>query len=85
MAAFRKFSLPLNVIAHADEMFELSQQPPVKFVDQDLMTLERRLDDGYRRIENAKQAGQSISAWEEFWIQLLHEYETLADDLAEAA
>lgn len=85
MAAFRGIHLPPDVIACADEMFEPSQQPPIELVDQDLMTLERRLDDGYRRIESAKQAGQRIGAWEEFWVQLLHEYESLADDLAEAA
>ena len=50
-----------------------------------LRSLERRLDDGYRRIEGARQAGQDTADWEEFWIQLLHEYESIADDLALAA
>ena len=53
--------------------------------DHQLLSLERRLEDGYRRIERARSAGQDIVAWEEFWIQLLHQYESVADDLALAA
>lgn len=41
--------------------------------------LERRLDDGYARIEHARQLGQDVTAWEDFWIDLLHQYETVVD------
>lgn len=38
-------------------------------------TLERRLEDGYRRIDQAALAGADVSEWENFWIKLLGEYE----------
>jgi hypothetical protein len=47
--------------------------------------LERRLDDGYARIEQAKLAGVDTAAWEEFWVKLLLEYQAICDELAEAA
>ena len=50
----------------------------------DAETLERRLEDGYRRIEEAKAQGRDIQAWEEFWFQLLREYEEICDGLREA-
>jgi hypothetical protein len=46
--------------------------------------LASRLEDGYRRIDEAIGAGEDVDAWEEFWITLLHQYETLCDDLAAA-
>lgn len=51
----------------------------------ELRSLERRLEDGYLRIEDAQRAGQDTSSWEDFWIQLLRQYESLVDDVAEAA
>ena len=53
--------------------------------DHKLRALERRLDDGYRRIGNAHISGQDISTWEDFWIDLLRQYERAADDLEIAA
>lgn len=50
-----------------------------------LETLERRLADGYARIEDARSRGQDVTAWEEFWIDLLHQYELTVDDFPEAA
>ena len=47
--------------------------------------LERRLEDGYVRIEQAKLDGVDTSAWEEFWVKLLQEYQSICDELAEAA
>jgi hypothetical protein len=47
--------------------------------------LERRLEDGYRRIDEALADGQDVAEWERFWIRLLGEYEALCDDLAQAA
>lgn len=38
-------------------------------------SLERRLDEGYRRIDEAELAGGDVSEWESFWIRLLREYE----------
>jgi len=51
----------------------------------DHQTLERRLDDGYRRIEEARVRGVDVQAWEEFWLQLLSEYEDVCDGLRLAA
>ena len=50
-----------------------------------LATLERRLADGYARIEDARNRGQDVTAWEAFWIDLLHQYEMAVDGLPEAA
>ena len=50
-----------------------------------LEALERRLADGYARIEDARSRGQDVTAWEEFWIDLLHQYELTVDDFPEAA
>ncbi len=51
----------------------------------DLETLERRIDDGYARIESARSRGQDVTAWEEFWIELLHQYELAVNEFPEAA
>ena len=48
-------------------------------------TLERRLDDGYQRIEEALREGDDVGAWEDFWIQLLREYEGVCEDFSVAA
>jgi hypothetical protein len=47
--------------------------------------LERRLDDGYARIEQARLDGIDTTAWEEFWVKLLVEYQSICDELTEAA
>jgi hypothetical protein len=47
-------------------------------------TLERRLDDGFQRIDQALHDGTDVAAWEDFWIQLLREYEFLCDELLAA-
>ena len=71
-------------------------QPPVKATLQisqgeSLLTgtrrhmLERRLEDGYRRIEQAVEDWTDVRAWETFWLELLAEYEAVCDDLSKAA
>lgn len=47
--------------------------------------LRARLDDGYRRIEEAELAGADVEEWETFWFKLLHEYEDVCRDLDQAA
>ncbi len=44
-----------------------------------LRMLEQRLDDGYRRIDAGQLVGSDVDQWEDFWIDLLHQYEQLAD------
>ncbi len=50
-----------------------------------LRSLERRLDDGYARIEQAIARGEDVTSWEAFWIDLLRQYESAWDELPEAA
>lgn len=47
--------------------------------------LEGRLEDGYRRIEEARVRGLDIRKWEDFWLQLLDEYEAVCDHLGRKA
>ena len=54
-------------------------------LDRRRLSLARRLDDGYRRIDQAIATGADVSAWESFWIDLLREYESVCDELREAA
>jgi hypothetical protein len=54
-------------------------------LDRRRQSLARRLDDGYRRIDQAIATGADVSAWETFWIDLLREYEAVCDELREAA
>ncbi len=44
-----------------------------------LGTLELRLADGCQRIDVARTRGENVSAWEDFCIELLHQYEALCD------
>ena len=48
-------------------------------------SLQQRLDDGYRRIDQASLAGADVTEWESFWIRLLGEYEHVCRELKEAA
>ncbi len=50
-----------------------------------LRVLEQRLDDGYRRIESGQLLGEDITQWEEFWIDLLHQYEQLTDQAEDSS
>jgi asparagine synthetase A len=45
----------------------------------ELSSLALRLDDGEARIQAALSRGEDVSAWEDFWLRLLHEYESLHD------
>jgi hypothetical protein len=54
-------------------------------LDQRRAGLERRLEDGYRRIEEAALAGSDVAEWETFWVRLLHEYEGICRELDTAA
>lgn len=43
--------------------------------------LEARLTDGWHRINEAEAKGRDITAWEELWLNLLHEYEDVCDQI----
>ena len=48
-------------------------------IDDRIKTLEERLNTGYDLIDKRKAAGLDVTKLEDFWIQLLHEYEALCD------
>jgi hypothetical protein len=48
-------------------------------------SLERRLEDGFRRIDESALSGTDVSEWESFWIRLLREYEDVCRELDAAA
>ena len=54
-------------------------------LDDRLKSLEHRLDDGFRRIDQASLAGADVTEWESFWIRLLGEYEEVCREQKEAA
>jgi hypothetical protein len=43
--------------------------------------LVERLDIGAAKIEEARAQGKDVSTWEDHWIYLLHQYETICDKL----
>ena len=77
----RRIETPLTDIRYVRKVRPSSGPLPIG----SLATLEQRLHDGYARIEQAKGRGEDVTAWEEFWIELLHQYEATFDDLPEAA
>lgn len=48
-------------------------------------SLQRRLEDGFLRIEQAELAGVDVGEWESFWLKLLREYEVVCRELDVAA
>lgn len=54
---------------------------PFKRLDEEqtLHRLEERLNEGYELIEARRAAGLDVSKLEDFWIELLHEYEARCD------
>lgn len=54
-------------------------------LEEQRIVLERRLHEGYLRIEEALEAGQDVTGWERFWIELLHQYEAVCAQLKTAA
>jgi len=49
------------------------------------LELTRRLETGYAYIDRMIAAGEDVAKLEEFWIQLLRQYEAVCEGLAEAA
>lgn len=62
-----------------------SGAPAFELLEDHRASLERRLYEGYVRIEEALEAGQDVTAWERFWIELLHQYEVVCIQLRQAA
>ena len=73
-------------MAHRIESPERLAKPQERTdLDDRRSSLARRLDDGYRRIDQASLAGSNVTEWESFWIRLLGEYEDVCRELQEAA
>jgi hypothetical protein len=51
----------------------------------ELESLVLRLEEGERRILEAKAAGEDTTKMELFWIQLLRQYEAVYDEILQAA
>jgi hypothetical protein len=43
--------------------------------EQSVAKLERRLEDGWQRIDEGKRGGADVAGWEDFWMVLLRQYE----------
>lgn len=50
-------------------------------MEERVATLERRLHEGYDRIESTDKESEKFSVWEDFWLSLLAEYEEAYDQL----
>lgn len=48
-------------------------------------SLEQRLEDGFVRIGEAEVRGRDVVSWEDFWVSLLRQYESVCDELKSAA
>jgi len=48
----------------------------------ELVRIESRLEDGYRKINDAAESGREALRWEDLWLQLLDDYERIYDLLA---
>jgi len=68
----REFPIPVGLDTRRDDILRRRR------------ALERRLEDGYHRIEQALASGEDVEAWEDFWFRLLLEYETVCDELPAA-
>ena len=51
---------------------------------QDAETLKARLDDGWRKIDEAKDTGTDTRGWEDLWLSILHEYESACDQITQS-
>jgi hypothetical protein len=49
-------------------------------IDDRIKTIEQRLNTGYDLIDKRKAAGLDVTKLEDFWIQLLREYESAVDE-----
>lgn len=63
----------------------LKQSGGTDTIEDRLAKLELRLQDGFSRIGEAMNHGIDVDNWERHWIDLLRQYESLNDELAEAA
>lgn len=62
-----------------------TQTTAAETIDDRIVRLELRLHDGFARIGEAMDHGIEVDTWEDAWIKLLREYESLQDEFVAAA
>jgi hypothetical protein len=72
-------------MAHHTRSRESDDSPTNPVADDQQNELARRLETGYDYIDRMIAAGEDVTKLEEFWIQLLRQYEAVCEGLAEAA
>jgi len=72
-------------MAHFSRSRESEDSPTNPVAGDQQTELVRRLETGYDYIDRMIAAGEDVTKLEEFWIQLLRQYEALCEGLAEAA
>lgn len=50
-------------------------------IEQRRDSLYERMEEGYKRIEDGLDKGEDVTAWEDFWLALLNEYEQVCEEL----
>lgn len=58
-------------------MSDVRSLRPDASTEREVLILENRLREGEVRIAQAEQAGNDVTEWEDFWLELLHRYEAL--------
>ncbi len=65
----------------AQEARQQERQSQIIRLSEKRETLVERLDVGAARIEEARTQGKDVTSWEDYWISLLRQYESLCDKL----
>jgi hypothetical protein len=72
-------------MAHQTRSREPEDSPTHPIAGDHQDELARRLETGYDYIDSMIAVGEDVTKLEEFWIQLLRQYEAVCEGLAEAA
>ena len=79
-----ELDFPAEAPAKSDRQTEAQRQEQMKLVAKLVEKRDEyveRLDVGAAKIEEARSQGKDVSTWEDYWIQLLHQYEAVCDKL----
>lgn len=64
------------------KLLEQERQELIAALEMKRNELIERLDRGAARIQDARNQGKNVDAWEDYWISLLRTYEKVCDELA---
>jgi hypothetical protein len=56
-------------------------EPTIQRLEEKKQEYQERLDIGGAKIEEARSQGRDVTAWEDYWIQLLRQFEAVCDKL----